>query len=78
MIAPVPFPWSVKVKPRGSAPDSVKAGTGYPVAAMGRFTADPARAVVVRILLIAGARVTVRAKACVTVPDVFLAVKVRG
>ncbi len=32
-MAAVPFPWSVKFTPSGSDPDSVTAGTGYPVAA---------------------------------------------
>lgn len=77
-MAAVPFPWSANVKPVGSGPDSVKAAAGYPVALMGKFSADPVRAVVVGIFLMAGGRVTVRVKACVAVPEPFLAVKVRG
>jgi hypothetical protein len=77
MVA-VPFPLSVKLSPMGSGPDSVRAGAGYPVVVMGRFSATPTVAVVAGILLTAGALVTVRVNAWVTVPAGFLAVSLSG
>lgn len=72
----VPLPLSVKVRPLGSGADSVRAGGGYPVARMARCSAAPTLALMVRIFLMAGARVTVRVNAWVAVPFLFLAVRV--
>ena len=74
----VPFPLSVKVRPLGSDPDSARAGGGYPVARMVRCRAAPTLALMVRIFLMAGARVTVRVNGWVAVPLLFLAVRVSG
>lgn len=74
----VPFALSVKYSPAGSGPDSARTGSGYPVARMVRCSALPTLALVVRIFLMAGAWVTVRVKAWVAVPVVFVAVRVSG
>ena len=75
MVA-VPLPLSVKVRPRGSGPDSARAGGGYPVARMVRCREAPTGIRMVRIFLMAGALVTVRVNAWVAVPCVFLAFRV--
>ena len=74
----VPFPLSVKVRPLGGGPDSVRAGAGYPVARTVRRSAAPTLVLIVGILWMAGARVTVKVNAWVAVPYLFLAVRVSG
>src|ERR1019366_1462645 len=77
MVA-VPSPLSVKLRPPGSGPDSARAGAGYPVARTVSRSATPTLVLMVGILLMAGALVTVRVNAWVTVPFLFLAVRVSG
>ena len=77
-MTPVPFALSVKDSPAGSGPDWARTGSGYPVARMVRRSALPTLTLVVRIFLMAGAWVTVRVKAWVAVPVVFVAVTVSG
>ena len=74
----VPFPLSVNDSPPGRGADSARDGGGYPVVRMVRRSATPTLALTVRIFLMAGARVTVRVKAWVAVPVLFLAVRVSG
>jgi hypothetical protein len=62
---PVPFLLSKNVTPLGSAPVSVKDGTGKPVAVTGNVPAVPTVNAVLLALLIAGGWSTVNVKVCV-------------
>jgi len=59
MVA-VPFPLSVKVTPTGRRPDSLRAGTEYPLAVMVRLKRGTGAGRGCGIFLITGALVTVR------------------
>jgi hypothetical protein len=63
VMTAIPFPLSVKDSPAGRAPDSVKAGAGYPVGLTVRSSGAPTVALVYGIFLIVGALVTVRVNA---------------
>lgn len=80
--AAVALPLSWKVTPLGSEPDSVRVGTGVPVAVTVKLPAVPAVKVVPLALLIMGATgagLTLRVKLCVASgPDPLWAVIVRG
>ena len=55
LSAAVPLPLSWKETPPGSEPDSVRVGTGVPVAVIVKLPAVPAVKVVLLALVIAGA-----------------------
>ena len=71
-----PLPVSVNVRPLGSGPDKVMAGTGYPAAMMTKIMGASTLGAAPEITLIAGRLVTVRVNAWVAVPAVLLAVRV--
>src|SRR5215470_9240840 len=76
---PLPFPLSVKVTPRGSAPVSVNDGVGVPVVVTMEVPTVPTVNVVLLALVMAATAPTVSAKLCVALlPMPLLAVKVIG
>ena len=75
-IVALPLPLLVKVTPAGSDPVLPSVGTGYPVAVTVKLNAVPWVAVVELALVILGSCPTVRVKAWVAVPVLFLAVMV--
>src|SRR6476619_3250688 len=74
----VPFWLSVNVRPAGSAPASVIAGIGEPLATTVTLNVDPTVAVAFAALLIVGFAPSVSTNDWVVVPAVFLAENVNG
>jgi hypothetical protein len=72
----VPFPLSTKVTPLGSAPVSMRAGSGKPVVVTEKEPGPPTENVVALALVIEGASFTVSVKVCVALFTLLVALKV--